>query len=143
MFDVLLLDAGRNWAWHVVLVGLVALVGIVIIVAAHTNEPDPLSHLPRYEVVADVKLASQFSTAETLLRHAYAKVGNLCSSSSCDPLLTLSQHPEDPFVVGGTWRRWDTVILPPKVFDSIKSLSEDELSFYDALDKVHYGPLLV
>jgi hypothetical protein len=37
-------------------------------------------------------------------------------------------------VIGGTWRRWDTVILPPKIFDSIKSLPEDTLSFYDALD---------
>lgn len=46
--------------------------------------------------------------------------------------------------MSGSWRRWDTVIIPPKVFDSIKSLPENEMSFYGALDTVRsIGPLHV
>ncbi|KJX97743.1 cytochrome p450 like protein [Zymoseptoria brevis] len=116
MIDVLLLDACDSWPRQIALLTLFALMSCAIIYRTPQRQPDPLNHLPRYEVAVAGTLEHQFPTAEALLRYAYTK------------------HSDSPFVVGGSWRRWDTVILPPKTFDSIKSLSEDSLSFYDALD---------
>ncbi|KXT11100.1 hypothetical protein AC579_651 [Pseudocercospora musae] len=128
MIDVLLMDASTTWTWHVVTVAAIAALGFALILAAFRRKSDPLSHLSRYEVAPN-----QFPSAEALMIHAYHKASAELHAAAV-LILRLSYHRDKPYVVSGSWRRWDTVILPPKLFDSIKSLPENELSFYDALD---------
>ena len=74
MLDIVFLDAGANWHFHVALVPLVAAIGLIIIWSTLRTKKDPLSHLPRYEVKKGGTLDNQFPTCEALLRYAYLKV---------------------------------------------------------------------